>query len=50
MIRLVDHFMYDYSSPRIHTLVDFMRDLSIIDTDSTALTQKGQEHLKMLAE
>lgn len=50
MIRLVDHFMYDYSSPRIHTLVDFMRDLNIIDTDSTALTQKGQEHLKMLAE
>ena len=50
MIRLVDHFMYDYSSPRIHTLVDFMRDLSIIDADSTALTQKGQEHLKMLAQ
>lgn len=49
MIRLVDHFMYDYSSPRIHTLVDFMRDLSIIEADSTALTQKGQEHLKMLA-
>lgn len=50
MIRLVDHFMYDYSSPRIHTLVDFMRDLSIIDADSTALTQKGQEHLKILAQ
>ncbi len=49
MIRLVDHFMYDYSSPRIHTLVDFMRDLSIIDTDSTTLTEKGQEHLKVLA-
>lgn len=50
MIRLVDHFIYDYSSPRIHTLVDFMRDLSIIEEDSTALTQKGQEHLKMLAQ
>jgi hypothetical protein len=49
MIRLVDHFIYDYSSPRIHTLVDFMRDLGIIDADSTALTLKGQEHLKMLA-
>ena len=50
MIRLVDHFIYDYSSPRIHTLVDFMRDLSIIEEDSTALTQKGQEHLKLLAQ
>lgn len=50
MIRLVDHFIYDYSSPRIHTLVDFMRDLGVIETDSTALTQKGKEHLKILAQ
>ena len=48
MIRLVDHFMYEYSSPRIHTLIDFMRDLGIIEAYKTALTQKGQEHLKML--
>lgn len=48
LIRLVDHFMYDYSSPRIHTLVDFMRDLNIIDTNCIKLTEKGQEHLKTL--
>jgi hypothetical protein len=50
MIRLVDHFFYDYSSPRIHTLFDFMRDLNIIDLETTDLTSKGQEQLKSLGE
>ncbi len=48
MIRLVDHFMYDYSSPRIHTLFDFMRDLNIIDPETTELTSRGQEQLNSL--
>ena len=48
MIRFVDHFHYDYSSPRIHTLFDFMRDLNIIDSETTTLTYKGLEHLKNL--
>lgn len=50
MIRLVDHFIYDYSSPRIHTLFDFMRDLNIIDQETTDLTSKGQEKLNSLGE
>ena len=48
MIRFVDDFHYDYSSPRIHTLFDFMRDLNIIDSETTALTSKGLEHLNNL--
>ncbi|WP_407264881.1 hypothetical protein R5N98_12520 [Tenacibaculum maritimum] len=50
MIRLVDRFKYDYSSPRIHTLIDFMRDLNIIDTEDTALTSKGEQQLKDLGQ
>src|SRR5690606_34575478 len=45
MIRLVDHFYYDYSSPRIHTLFDFMRDLNIVDSKIISLTNKGMEYL-----
>jgi hypothetical protein len=45
MIRLVDHFRYDYSSPRIHTVFDFMRDLNIIHPETTDLTLRGKEHL-----
>ncbi|MET7029804.1 hypothetical protein [Sediminicola luteus] len=48
MIRFVDHFFYDYSSPRIHTLFDFMRDLNIIDSETTTLTTKGLERLNNL--
>ena len=48
MIRLVDHFKYDYSSPRIHTLIDFMRDLNIIHSETTEVTPKGQERLNSL--
>ncbi|MDG1195351.1 MAG: hypothetical protein P8N27_07540 [Polaribacter sp.] len=48
MIRFVDDFHYDYSSPRIHTLFDFMRDLNIIDSKTTTLTSKGLEHLNNL--
>lgn len=49
MIRLVDHFIYDYSSPRIHTLIDFLKDLNIIEKDSTTLTAKGKKRLKTFA-
>jgi hypothetical protein len=45
MIRLVDHFKYDYSSPRIHTVIDFMRDLNIIHPEATELTLRGKEQL-----
>mgnify|MGYP003630886225 CR=1 FL=1 len=48
LIKLVDHFIYDYSSPRIHTLFDFMRDLKIISPETTGLTSKGQAHLNSL--
>lgn len=48
MIRLVDHFYYDYSSPRIHTLFDFMCDLKIIDSETTTLTIKGLKLLNNL--
>ena len=48
MIRFVDDFHYDYSSPRIHTLFDFMRDLNIIDSETTTLTSKGLEDLNNL--
>lgn len=47
-IRLVDHFIYDYSSPRIHTLFDFMRDLKIINPETATLSSKGLDHLKNL--
>ena len=49
MIRLVDTFNYDYSSPRIHTLIDFMKDLSLIEPKSTTLTTKGKSYLNQLA-
>lgn len=48
MIRLVDHFYYDYSSPRIHTLFDFMRDLNIVDSKTISLTNKGIEYLNKI--
>jgi hypothetical protein len=48
MIRLVDHFKYDYSSPRIHTVIDFMRDLNIIHREATELTLRGKEQLIIL--
>jgi hypothetical protein len=49
MIKLVDHFNYDYSSPRIHTLLDFMKDLNIVSEDATDLTVLGTNHLDTLA-
>ena len=45
MIRLVDHFKYDYSSPRIHTVIDFMRDLNIVHPEATELTSRGKAQL-----
>lgn len=47
MIRLVDHFKYDYSSPRIHTLFDFMCDLNIIE--DLAITAQGEKRLSDLS-
>jgi len=48
MIRLENDFHYDYSSPRINTLFDLMRDLNIIDSKTTTLTSKGLEDLNNL--
>lgn len=48
LIRLVDYFNYDYSSPRIHTLIDFMRDLNMIQPEATVLTIKGIDYLNNL--
>lgn len=48
-IRYVDKFIYGYSSPRIHTLVDFLKDLNLIYSDQTELTEFGQQKLKALS-
>ena len=43
LIRFIDDIDYAYSSPRLSTLVDFMRDLGIITNDKTNLTEHGLE-------
>lgn len=48
-IRYVDKFIYGYSSPRIHTLVDFLKDLNLIHRDKIELTELGQQKLKALS-
>ncbi|NRD19519.1 hypothetical protein HNV08_05630 [Winogradskyella eckloniae] len=48
-IRYVDKFIYGYSSPRIHTLVDFLKDLNLIHKDKTELTELGQLKLEALS-
>ncbi|MDD7914113.1 hypothetical protein H9I45_00810 [Polaribacter haliotis] len=48
LIRFVDSFIYDYSSPRIHTLYGFMQDLNIIEKEKIELTVLGKEKLNSL--
>ena len=48
-IRYIDKFIYGYSSPRIHTLVDFLKDLNLIHKDKIELTELGQQKLKALS-
>ncbi|QHI38655.1 hypothetical protein IMCC3317_40490 [Kordia antarctica] len=48
MIRYISSFLYDYSSPRIHTLYDFLSDLNVIDKKNKSITSSGRQKLKDL--
>lgn len=48
MIKYVSSFFYDYSSPRIHTLYDFLSDLNVIDKKNKSITTSGRQKLKDL--
>ena len=41
LIRFIDDVDYAYSSPRLHTLINFLHELQIINDDRNDLTVKG---------
>ena len=42
LIRYIDDVEYAYSSPRLNTLVDFLRDMQLITEDKKELTKVGE--------
>ena len=42
LIRFIDDVEYAYSSPRLNTLVDFLRDMQLITEDKKELTKVGE--------
>lgn len=48
LIRFIDDVDYAYSSPRLHTLINFLHELQIINDDRNDLTQKGIELFETL--
>lgn len=43
LIRFIDDVDYAYSSPRLNTLIDFLKELQLINEDKNGLTTKGLE-------
>ena len=43
LIRFIDSVEYAYSSPRLNTLINFLKELQLIDEDKTNLTPLGTE-------
>jgi hypothetical protein len=48
LIRFIDDVDYAYSSPRLNTLIDFLRDMQLINEDKKDLTTIGLELFKTL--
>ena len=48
LIRFIDDVDYAYSSPRLHTLINFLHELQIINDDRNDLTVKGVELFETL--
>lgn len=48
LIRFIDDVDYAYSSPRLNTLTDFLRELQLINEDKKDLTTIGLEHFNSL--
>ncbi|WP_322548920.1 hypothetical protein [Flavobacterium psychraquaticum] len=43
LIRFIDNVDYAYSSPRLNTLVNFLKELQLINEEKTILTPLGTE-------
>jgi hypothetical protein len=48
LIRFIDDVDYAYSSPRLNTLIDFLRNMQLINEDKKDLTTIGLELFKTL--
>ena len=48
LIRLISGIGYDYSSPRISSVLSFLRDLNLIKRKTPEYTEKGSELFNLL--
>ncbi len=48
LIRFIDDVDYAYSSPRLNTLINFLRELQLLNDDKNDLTTIGLEHFNSL--
>lgn len=48
LIRFIEPIDYGFSSPRINTIIGFLKDLNLLDQSAGALTPSGMDAFKML--